>query len=95
VTCGLTPQTGAHLIGWLADALRTHDIVRADLPVHAGPGGQAAHLQELRKVLLDALDRPDLLGEFTGARDAEDLGRLRPSLPHLTHVPADPGLCVR
>ncbi|MFE2970140.1 cupin domain-containing protein [Streptomyces sp. NPDC059340] len=95
LTCGLGPHTGAHLIGWLSERLRTHGLVRADLPLHACPGAQEAYVESLRKLLMDALDEPDLIGRFAAARDAEDLGRLRPSLPFLNGVPADPDLAVR
>ncbi|MFF8029540.1 hypothetical protein ACFZDJ_52785 [Streptomyces sp. NPDC007896] len=44
---------------------------------------------------MDALDEPDLIGRFAAARDAEDLGRLRPSPPFLNGVPAEPDLAVR
>ncbi|MFD9196436.1 cupin domain-containing protein [Streptomyces phaeochromogenes] len=95
LTCGLGPHTGAHLIGWLSERLRSHRLIRADLPLHAGPEAQEAYVEAARKLLLDALDEPDLIRQFVAARDAEDLGRLRPSLPFLKDVPADPDLAVR
>ncbi|MFF7882738.1 hypothetical protein ACH40F_09985 [Streptomyces sp. NPDC020794] len=52
-------------------------------------------MESLRKLLMDALDEPDLIGRFAAARDAEDLGRLRPSPPFLNGVPAEPDLAVR
>jgi hypothetical protein len=56
------------------------------VPLHACPGVQEAYGESLRKLLLDALDEPDLIGQFAAARDAEDPGRLRPCLPSLTGV---------
>ncbi|MEV5479986.1 MULTISPECIES: cupin domain-containing protein [Streptomyces] len=95
LTCGLTPHTGADLLVWLSEMLRATEQVRADLPLHAGPDVQAAYVESLREHLAVALEEPGLLEQFAAARDAEDLGRLRPALPHLAGVPADPDLCVR
>jgi hypothetical protein len=89
LTCGLTPHTGADLIGWLSETLRECEQVRADLPLHARPEAQAAYLNGLREQLLAALDAPGVLERFAAARDGEDLGRLRSALPHLTGLPAD------
>ncbi|MEV6654956.1 cupin domain-containing protein [Streptomyces sp. NPDC051219] len=95
LTCGITPHTGADLITFAADQLRASTTVRTDLPLHAPAGPQADYLAALRKELDAFFDDPALLGTYAAARDAEDLGRLRPSLPHLGRVPADPGLLVR
>ncbi|QIK04719.1 cupin [Streptomyces sp. ID38640] len=95
LTCGLTPHTGADLLGWLSEMLRATEQVRADLPLHAGSDAQHAYIRSLREHLVAALEEPGLLERFATARDAEDLGRLRPALPHLDGVPADPDLCVR
>ncbi|WP_037620126.1 cupin domain-containing protein [Streptomyces aureus] len=95
LTCGLTPHTGADLVGWLSEDLRARARVRTDLPLHATPTERAAYLTELRTLILEALDDTTLLDRFATARDAEDPGRPRPSLPHLTQVPAHAGLQVR
>ncbi|WP_231977107.1 hypothetical protein [Streptomyces sp. 2323.1] len=52
-------------------------------------------MESLREHLVAALEEPGLLERFVAFRDAEDLGRLRPSLPHLDGVPADPEVRVR
>jgi len=75
--------------------LRSSELVRADLPVHADPAAQATHLELLRKEVDAALADPNLIARYVAARDAEDVGRLRPSLPYLAPPPADPGLSVR
>lgn len=91
LTCGLTPHTGADLIAWIAETLREDEQVRTDLPLHADPTTQATHVENLRTQLLTALQEPGLIDRFTAARDAQDPGRPRPSLPHLTTtLPADP-----
>lgn len=93
--CGLTPHTGADVIGWPSEILRDREQVRADVPPHTDPASQAAYLESLRELVAAALEEPGLLERFAAARDAEDLGRLRPALPHLTGIPADPDLRVR
>jgi hypothetical protein len=95
LTCGMTPHTGADLITFAADHLRASTIVRTDLPLHAPADRQEDYLAALRNELDAFLDDPHLLDTYAAARDAEDLGRLRPSLPHLGPVPADPSLLVR
>ncbi|MFF4955015.1 hypothetical protein [Streptomyces chattanoogensis] len=61
----------------------------------AGAEAQAVYVQAVGKELLAALEEPELLARFAAARDGEDLGRLRPALPHLGGVVADPELAVR
>ncbi|MEF9886766.1 cupin domain-containing protein [Streptomyces sp. P9-A4] len=98
LTCGLAPHTGADLITWAADRLRASTTARTDLPLHASAEDQADYLTDLRTELDTLFATPGLLDAYTAARDAEDLGRLRPSLPRLPHihyVPAEPGLLVR
>ncbi|WP_435224332.1 cupin domain-containing protein [Streptomyces sp. Tue6028] len=95
LTFGIQTTTGAQLLSWLADDLRRHAVLREDLPVHATAAQQAAYLERLRKEVAAALEDPDLVGRYTAMRDATDLTRLRPSLPHLTGIPAAPNVRVR
>lgn len=96
LTCGITPpHTGSRLLSWLADELLASDTFRIDLPLHAERATQAAFLAALSKEATAALDRPDLLARYAAAEAATDMRRLRPSMPHLNGVPADPGLRVR
>lgn len=96
LTCGLGAHTGADLIRWLSDELRSSELVRTDLPVHRPGGEQQEFLAGLAKEVSAALEGPTLIARYAAARDAEDLGRLRPSLPHVTgQVPADPEARVR
>ncbi|WP_405398483.1 cupin domain-containing protein [Streptomyces microflavus] len=94
LTFGIQTTTGAQLLSWLADDLRRHDVLRLDLPVHAPPEEQADYLKRLKKEVVDALGDPALIGRFMAARDAEDMTRMRPSLPHINSVPAVPGVRV-
>lgn len=96
LTCGITPpHTGARLLAWLADELLASDTFRTDLPLHADQDDQAAFVEVLGKEVTAALQDPHLLLRYADAQDAADMGRLRPSLPHVTEVPADADLFVR
>ncbi|WP_329583472.1 cupin domain-containing protein [Streptomyces sp. NBC_01361] len=95
LTCGLTPRTGADLMSWLGEKLRAHDALRADLPVHADPREQAEYAEHLAKLVRAELERPGLISEYVRARDGDALGRMRPSLPFVSEVPADAELLVR
>ncbi|MFF7143542.1 cupin domain-containing protein [Streptomyces nodosus] len=95
LTFGIQTTTGAQLLSWLADDLRRHDVLRKDLPVHATTAQQAVYLERLRKQVVAALEAPDLISRYSATHDGSDLTRLRPSLPHIGGVPADPGIRVR
>lgn len=95
ITCGLQTHTGADLIGWLSEILRTHTEIRADLPTHDTHEEKAAYLDQLRKLVTDELRDPSLIDRYAAARDGADTGRTRTSLPTLGDIPPDPGLRVR
>ncbi|MGW3119351.1 cupin domain-containing protein [Streptomyces sp. NPDC001107] len=95
LTFGVQTTTGAQLLSWLADDLRRHDVLREDLPVHATPAAQVIYLERLRDEVTTALEDPELMGRYAAMRDGTDLTRLRPSLPHLTSLPAVPNIRVR
>ena len=95
VTCGLQATTGADLVSWLSDTLRSHDSIRADVPYLAGRDVQQAFVQEIRKIVVAELDGPDLLERFAAARDSTEQPRLIPSLPHICAVRAAPDVLVR
>ncbi|MEU2956403.1 JmjC domain-containing protein [Streptomyces xanthochromogenes] len=96
LTCGITPpHTGARLLNWLADELLASDTFRADLPLHLDEAAQAQFLALLGKQLATVLGDPLLLHRYAAAQDAADMGRLRPSLPYVTTVSADPHVRVR
>ncbi|WP_340560735.1 cupin domain-containing protein [Streptomyces sp. GSL17-111] len=94
LTFGLQTTTGAQLLSWLADDLRRHDVLREDLPVHASAAQRAAYLDGLRREVVSALEAPDLIDRYTAMLDGTDLTRLRPSLPHIAGIPADPAVRV-
>lgn len=96
LTCGLTTTTGADLIVWLAEILRSEDIIRADVPRFGTPDAKCDSISSLRDLLLKELENgASLVDRFTGNHDATECIRLRPSLPYVSNVPADPELSVR
>ncbi|MFI6375777.1 cupin domain-containing protein [Streptomyces sp. NPDC050546] len=95
LTCGLQTTTGADVIAWLSDSLRTHELVRSDVPRFGSTTDQAAFTEHLAKLVMSELTSPDLLPRFLAARDATEQARLAPSLPYVRAVPSDPQLWVQ
>ncbi|MEU3572844.1 cupin domain-containing protein [Kitasatospora sp. NPDC036755] len=95
VTCGLQSTTGADLITWLSEKLRTHEAVRADIPRFGTTEEQHTFLNTIGKLLAAELESDDLIARFSSARDATERARLAPSLPHITVAPPEADLRVR
>ncbi|MEU9603650.1 cupin domain-containing protein [Streptomyces sp. NPDC048057] len=94
-TFGLMPATGAHLLGWITDALRGEEIFRMDLPIHRPESEQKEHVQRLAGRVTEFFDGIQLLRRYVENRDRTALNRLRTSLPHVSEIPRDPGLRVQ
>ncbi|MFG1876689.1 cupin domain-containing protein [Sphaerisporangium sp. NPDC049003] len=95
LTCGLQTTTGAELLAFVADELREREIMRADLPQFDSVEAQAVFRAKLAEEVGALLDQDDLLVRFFTHRDVVDVGRLAPSLPYLTAVPAQAAVAVR
>ncbi|QGV79700.1 JmjC domain-containing protein [Streptomyces ficellus] len=95
LTFGLATQTGSEFLGWLCDDLRASVTVRADVPRFGTPELRADYLAAVRKDVLAALDEPAVLDRWEASLDVTHPGRPRLSLPHLTAVPAEPGITVQ
>ncbi|MER5783081.1 cupin domain-containing protein [Streptomyces mobaraensis] len=95
VTYGFQTHTPSDLMSFVCEQLLGHAEFRADLPLAAGPDVQSAFLAEVRKLVGEQLDDPRLLARYVEAMDGRDMGRMAPSLPYLTGVPADPDVRVR
>lgn len=94
LTFGIQTVTGAMLLGWLADEIRCREALRLDLPAHAASGVQEAYLENLRAEVAAALADPQLITRYVASRDASDVTRMRPSLPFIRGVPADPAVRI-
>ncbi|WP_256640474.1 cupin domain-containing protein [Streptomyces murinus] len=95
LTFGLATQTGAEFLGWLCDDLRASVTVRADVPRFGTPEMRADYLAAVRQEVLTALDDSAVLNRWEESLDATHPGYPRLSLPHLTAVPAEPGIIVQ
>lgn len=92
LTCGLATHTGVDLLTWLVDELRTHEVVRSDVPRFVDGHHQAAWRAELAKLLTEQLDSPDVIDRYVQSRDAGYGSQDGFSLPHaaLGEIPNDP-----
>lgn len=95
ITFAMQPVTGATLLYWLADEIGSREALRMDLPVHAPEASQKAYLDLFRSEVTTALADPGLIARYIAARDAAEVTRLWPSLPHITCVPPDPAVRIR
>jgi hypothetical protein len=95
LTFGLDPHTGADLLTWLIDELRTQEALRTDIPL--GVDDRTAWRGEVAKVLAERLGDEDLIPTYLAARDATYEARGSFGLPHgvAGELPADPDLPVR
>ncbi|MEV0040066.1 cupin domain-containing protein [Streptomyces sp. NPDC050804] len=94
LTCGLTTTTGADLLIWLSEKLRTEEIVRADLPRFGTQADKQEFVGALRGLLAKELESGNLIDRYAEHRDATERVRLRPSLPFVSEVAADANVTV-
>ncbi|MFJ5101877.1 cupin domain-containing protein [Streptomyces sp. NPDC088554] len=90
LTCGLTTMTGADLLIWLSEILRTDETFRADLPRFGTPEEKQQFMDRLRGLVVTELEDGSLIDRYAAHRDATERVRLRPSLPFISEVPPDP-----
>ncbi|MFD9561478.1 JmjC domain-containing protein [Streptomyces sp. NPDC059994] len=95
LTFGIQTMSGAQLLAWLADDLRSEELLRLDLPVHASRVDRRTYLEKVRALVTAALDDPSVISRYVASRNETDLQRLRPSLPYIDGLPADGDLSVR
>jgi hypothetical protein len=95
LTCGLQTTTGADIIAWLSESLRTQEVVRSDVPRFGSPAEQTAFTEQLAKLVMSELTSPDLLPRFLAARDSTEQPRLSASLPYVSAIPPEPTLWVQ
>ncbi|KAB7844933.1 cupin domain-containing protein [Streptomyces mobaraensis] len=95
LTYGFQTHTPSDLLTFVSDQLLGHAEFRADLPLLAGREAQAAFVTRIGRLVREQLADPALLTRYAESMDGRDTGRMTPSLPHLTAVPADPDIRVR
>ncbi|MGF1430437.1 cupin domain-containing protein [Kitasatospora sp. LaBMicrA B282] len=95
LTFGLVTHTGAELLSWVVDQLRSRLALRLDVPRFGSPPEQAAFVGELREALAVELADPDLVCRWAESMDTTHFGRAVPSLPYVNGVPARAEVSVR
>jgi len=95
LTFGLVTHTGADLLTWLVDELRSRVALRRDVPRFASPTDQAVFVNDLRTEVLTELADPSLVVRWAASADTTDFGRAGTSLPYVSGLPANPRISVR
>ncbi|MGW9041262.1 cupin domain-containing protein [Streptomyces lydicus] len=90
LTCGLTTMTGADLIIWLSEILRSDDVVRRDLPRFGTAQEKQDFVDALRELVTKEMDSGSLVDRYASHHDAAERIRFRPSLPHIAAIPTEP-----
>jgi hypothetical protein len=80
LTVGVHKRTGLDLLRWLSDKMRASETFRRDLPRDASVEAQAAHVEQLRREIVERFDS-DTLINFFREQDANAEPRPRLSLP--------------
>ena len=80
LTVGVHKRTGADLLAWLAERLRSREIFRQDLPRFATEEERRAHADKMREELLAEWDER-VIERFLAREDAQSLPRASVNLP--------------
>ncbi|MGW1107082.1 cupin domain-containing protein [Streptomyces sp. NPDC002540] len=95
LTFGLVSHTGADLLHWVVDQLRSVLALRKDIPRFASLPDQTDFIAGLRRELLDDLADPRLVERWAESIDTTHHGHAIPSLPYVGGLPARPEIAVR
>ncbi|GGV85044.1 hypothetical protein GCM10015535_31220 [Streptomyces gelaticus] len=95
LTFGLVSHTGADLLHWVVDQLRSVLALRKDIPRFAALPDQSDFIAALRRELLDELASPRLVERWAESIDTTHHGHAIPSLPYVDGLPARPEITVR
>ncbi|GAA2105182.1 hypothetical protein GCM10009759_42050 [Kitasatospora saccharophila] len=95
LTFGLVTNTGAELLTWVVDQLRSRLALRLDVPRFASPSEQSAFVDGLRTEVLAELSDPELVSRWAESVDTTHYGRAVPSLPYIDGLPDRPEVSVR
>jgi hypothetical protein len=80
LTVGVSRPTGADLLAWFVDRLKSSEQVRRDLPQFGRAEEQTAYLELLRQAFLEAW-RPDLIRQYLADLHAKSQPRPHMDLP--------------
>ncbi|MEU3220200.1 cupin domain-containing protein [Streptomyces sp. NPDC006971] len=95
LTFGMVPHTGADLMLWVVDQLRSSLALRKDIPRFASLVGQSDFIEAVRREVLDMMADPRLVERWAESIDTTDLGHAIPSLPYVDGLPARPEVTVK
>ncbi|MEW2586280.1 JmjC domain-containing protein [Streptomyces virginiae] len=95
LTFGMVPHTGADLMLWVVDHLRSSLALRKDIPRFASLPEQSDFIEAVRREVLDMMADPRLVERWAESSDTTDLGHAIPSLPYVDGLPARPEITVK
>ncbi|MCX4540380.1 cupin domain-containing protein [Streptomyces sp. NBC_01565] len=95
LTFGMVPHTGADLMLWVVDQLRSSLALRKDIPRFASLPEQSDFIEAVRRQVLDMMADPRLVERWAESIDTTDLGHAIPSLPYVDGLPARPEITVK
>ncbi|MFI5756164.1 JmjC domain-containing protein [Streptomyces sp. NPDC051569] len=95
LTFGMVPHTGADLMLWVVDQLRSSLALRRDIPRFASLSEHSDFMAALRGEVLNELADPRLVERWAVSIDTTDLGHAIPSLPYVDGLPARPEITVK
>ncbi|MBD0737141.1 cupin domain-containing protein [Streptomyces sp. CBMA29] len=95
LTFGMVPHTGADLLLWLVDQLRTSLALRKDIPRFGSPAEHSDFIDALRREVVGELADPRLVDRWAESIDTTDLGHAIPSLPYVDGLPARKEITVK
>ncbi|MDJ0381717.1 cupin domain-containing protein [Streptomyces sp. G-G2] len=95
LTFGMVPHTGADLMLWVVDQLRSSLALRKDIPRFASLSEHSDFIAALRGELLNELADHRLVERWAESIDTTDLGHAIPSLPYVDGLPARPEITVK
>ncbi|MFD3946113.1 JmjC domain-containing protein [Streptomyces sp. NPDC058579] len=95
LTFGMVPHTGADLMLWVVDQLRSSLALRKDVPRFLPLAEQSDFIAALRGEVLNMMADPRLVERWAESIDTTDLGHAIPSLPYVDGLPAQRGITVK
>ncbi|MCM2386881.1 JmjC domain-containing protein [Streptomyces albipurpureus] len=95
LTFGMVPHTGADLMLWVVDQLRSSLALRKDIPRFASLVEQSDFIEAVRREVLDMMADPRLVELWAESIDTTDMGHAIPSLPYVDGLPARPEITVK